>query len=58
MSTLLVRHADLVATFDDQRRELPDAGLYIRDGFIEQVGPSSGLPGKSSTWAAISCCPD
>ncbi len=47
MSTLLVRHADLVATFDDQRRELPDAGLYIRDGFIEQVGPSSGLPGKA-----------
>ncbi len=47
MSTLLVRHADLVATFDEQRRELPDAGLFIRDGFIEQVGPSSQLPAKA-----------
>jgi len=47
MSTLLVRHADLAATFDDQRRELPDAGLFIRDGFIEQVGPSSQLPVKA-----------
>jgi cytosine/adenosine deaminase-related metal-dependent hydrolase len=47
MTTLLVRHAHLVATFDDQRRELADAGLFIRDGFIEQVGPSSELPAKA-----------
>jgi len=44
MSTLLVRHAALVATFDDQRRELPDAGLFVRDGFIEQVGIAAELP--------------
>ena len=44
MSTLLVRHAALVATFDDQRRELPDAGLFVRDGFIEQVDTTSDLP--------------
>jgi len=47
MSTLLVRHAALVATFDDQRRELTDAGLFIRDGFIEQVGSSGQLPTKA-----------
>ncbi len=47
MGTLLVRHAHLVATFDDQRRELADAGLFIRDGFIEQVAPSTELPGKA-----------
>lgn len=44
MGTLLVRHATLMATFDDQRRELTDAGLFARDGFIEQVGPTSELP--------------
>jgi cytosine/adenosine deaminase-related metal-dependent hydrolase len=44
MPTLLVRNATLLATFDDQRREISDAGLFIRDGFIEQVGLSSELP--------------
>jgi 8-oxoguanine deaminase len=31
-------------TMDDQRREIPDGGLFIRDGFIEQVGPTERLP--------------
>lgn len=44
MPTFLVRNAALLATFDNQRREVPDGGLFIRDGFIEQVGPSSELP--------------
>ncbi len=44
MSTLLVHNANLMATFDDQRRELRNAGLFARDGFIEQVGPSNELP--------------
>jgi cytosine/adenosine deaminase-related metal-dependent hydrolase len=44
MSTLLIRNASLLATFDDQEREIPNGGLYIRDGFIEQVGSSSELP--------------
>lgn len=44
MSTLLVRHATCLATFDDQRREFQDAGLFVRDGFIEQVGPTAQLP--------------
>src|SRR3989304_6633303 len=47
MSTLLVRHAALVATFDDRRRDAPDAGLFVRDGFIEQVGPSGDLPSEA-----------
>lgn len=29
---------------DDQRREILDGGLFVRDGFIEQVGPTSELP--------------
>ena len=32
---------------DAQRREIPDGGLFIRDGFIEQVGPSAELPASA-----------
>jgi cytosine/adenosine deaminase-related metal-dependent hydrolase len=32
---------------DDQRRELTGGGLFIRDGFIEKVGPSDELPGEA-----------
>ncbi|MBT3389455.1 MAG: 8-oxoguanine deaminase [Chloroflexi bacterium] len=44
MATLLVRHANTLVTMDDQRREIADGGLFIRDGFIEQVGFTSELP--------------
>jgi len=44
MSTLLIRNALLIATFDDQESEIPGGGLFIRDGFIEQVGPTAELP--------------
>ncbi len=44
MSTLLVRHATLLVTMDDARREIPNGGMFIRDGFIEQVGPTESLP--------------
>ena len=44
MTTLLVRNATLLVTMDDRRREIPNGGLFIRDGFIEQVGSSSDLP--------------
>lgn len=44
MSTLLVRNCTLLVTMDEQRREIPNGGLFVRDGFIEQVGPSEQLP--------------
>ncbi|MEJ2351066.1 MAG: 8-oxoguanine deaminase [Anaerolineales bacterium] len=44
MSTLLVCHAAVLVTMDDQRREVTDGGLFIRDGFIEGVGPTDELP--------------
>ena len=44
MSTFLVRHADVIVTMDDHRREIRDGGLYIRDGFIEKVGKTAELP--------------
>jgi cytosine/adenosine deaminase-related metal-dependent hydrolase len=44
MSTLLVKNADLLVTYDDRRREITRGGLFILDGFIEQVGPTEELP--------------
>ncbi len=44
MSTLLVKHAAVLVTMDGARRELRDAGLFARDGMIEQVGPTAALP--------------
>ncbi len=44
MPTLLARNADVLVTMDDGRREIPDGGLFARDGFIEQVGSTGELP--------------
>jgi cytosine/adenosine deaminase-related metal-dependent hydrolase len=44
MPTLLVRHADILVTMDDTRREIKDGGLFAQDGMITQVGPTSELP--------------
>lgn len=43
MTTLLIKNAYLV-TMDDHQRELPEGGLFIRDGFIEKVGKTGELP--------------
>ncbi len=43
MTTLLIKNAYIV-TMDDHQREIPEGGLFIRDGFIEQVGATSELP--------------
>jgi len=42
MPTLLIKNAHLL-TMDDHQREIPDGGLFIRDGFIEQVGQTGSL---------------
>ena len=44
MSTLLVRHAQVLATMDDGGTEIVDGGLFVVDGFIRQVGPTADLP--------------
>ena len=49
MSTLLVKHALVLATFDDQRREISDGGLFIRDNRIEQVAKTENLPSTADT---------
>ncbi|MBI5935603.1 MAG: 8-oxoguanine deaminase [Chloroflexi bacterium] len=43
MKTLLIKNAYLV-TMDDRQREIADGALFIRDGFIEQIGSTSSLP--------------
>ncbi|OFX23406.1 MAG: 8-oxoguanine deaminase [Anaeromyxobacter sp. RBG_16_69_14] len=42
--TLLIRDAAVVATFDDEGREVPDASILIRGSRIEAIGPASELP--------------
>jgi len=44
MTTLLVKHATVLATMDDDRREISDGGLFVRDNVIEQVGGTAELP--------------
>jgi 8-oxoguanine deaminase len=47
LSTFLVKNAHILVTMDDQRREISDGGLFIRQGKIEQVGPTSELPSEA-----------
>jgi len=44
MSTLLLRHARLLVTMDDTRREIEDGAVFVRDNAIEQVGATEALP--------------
>jgi cytosine/adenosine deaminase-related metal-dependent hydrolase len=51
MPTLLIRHADCVATFDHpdptQARELRQASVFVRDNRIEAIGPAAELPASA-----------
>ncbi len=47
MTTLLIRHATLLVTMDDHQREIPDGGLFIQDGFIQQVDETANLPSSA-----------
>ncbi len=44
MPTLLIKNATILVSMDNRRREIPDGGLFVRDGFIEKVGPTGELP--------------
>src|SRR5215475_11337138 len=46
MPTLLLRHAKLLVTMDDQDTEWPDGGLYVEDNIVRQVGPTDALPSQ------------
>ncbi len=49
MTTLLVRHADLLLTMDNVRRRIPDGALFVRDNVIEAVGPTVELPSRADS---------
>ena len=44
MPTMLVKNAKLLATMDNERREITDGGLFVENGFITQVGKTTELP--------------
>jgi 8-oxoguanine deaminase len=44
MSTLLVKHAELLVTMNDDHLRIPGGGLFVRDNVIEQVGLVAELP--------------
>jgi cytosine/adenosine deaminase-related metal-dependent hydrolase len=43
MPTLLIKNIDHLATFDDQRREIRDGAILVRDNVIEAVGTMAEL---------------
>jgi 8-oxoguanine deaminase len=47
MSTLLLQHADLLATMDDGQRCILDGGLFVRDNITERVGLTAELPAEA-----------
>lgn len=47
MGTLLIKNADILVTMDSHRREIKGGGIFIKDGFIEAVGPTDSLPGQA-----------
>jgi 8-oxoguanine deaminase len=44
MSSLLVRNATILVTMDEERREIPNGGLFAQNGWIEHVGSNNELP--------------
>ena len=44
MTTLLIRNATCVATFDDTRTEWRDASVFVRENRVEAIGPAAELP--------------
>jgi cytosine/adenosine deaminase-related metal-dependent hydrolase len=44
MATLLVKHCHTLVTMDEERREIADGALLVRDNVIEQVGITDDLP--------------
>jgi cytosine/adenosine deaminase-related metal-dependent hydrolase len=49
VTTLLLRHAQVLVTMDELRREIAGGGLYARDGVIEVVGTDEALPATADT---------
>jgi 8-oxoguanine deaminase len=44
VTSLLIKHATVLATMDDAGTEIDDGALYAVDGWIEQIGVTADLP--------------
>src|SRR5579875_2931025 len=44
MSSLLLQHATLIVTMDDQDTRWEDGALYVEGNVIQQIGPTDQLP--------------
>jgi cytosine/adenosine deaminase-related metal-dependent hydrolase len=49
MSTLLIRNTQTIATQDDSQTELHNASVFVRDQWIEAIGPAEDLPATADT---------
>jgi cytosine/adenosine deaminase-related metal-dependent hydrolase len=47
--TLLARHADVLVTMDDTRREIADGAVFVRGNRIERVGTTAEMPPSADT---------
>jgi cytosine/adenosine deaminase-related metal-dependent hydrolase len=56
MTELLIRDAELVATVDAQRREIPGGWVAITDGFVSGVGSSGTEPADAATVISAKGC--
>jgi 8-oxoguanine deaminase len=54
--TLLLKNATLVATMDDQKREIPGGSIFIRGNRIESVGPAAEVPQDADQVIDMSGC--
>jgi 8-oxoguanine deaminase len=44
VTTLLVKNIKILVTVDDSAREITNAGMFVRDGFIERIGKMRDMP--------------
>ncbi len=49
MPTLLLRNAELILTMDDKKTRFRNGGIFVRDNFIEAIGPTENLPTTADT---------
>jgi len=47
--TLLARHADVLVTMDDTRREIADGAVFVRGNRIERIGITAEMPPSADT---------
>src|SRR5215469_418955 len=44
MTSLLVQHADLIVSMDDNDTQWKDAAIFVEENVIQQIGPTDQLP--------------